>query len=123
MRNIANTFCGSATPDDTKSRIDIIKLNFILFIFYLLDCFFVCFNCLIDFSFSYHFAKKATPLKMFPWNFATIFRMFSFLFFFFFFFFFFENTFYLAGNYMFWRRSGVFTVNVEHISHLVLVFL
>ena len=22
-----------------------------------------------------------------------------------------------------WRRSGVFTVNFEHISHLVLVFL
>ena len=34
-----------------------------------------------------------------------------------------------AGNYMFkvnighWRRSDVFIVNFEHISHLVLVFL
>ena len=37
-----------------------------------------------------------------------------------------------AGNYIFkvnnrntsfWRRSGVFIVNFEHISHLVLVFL
>ena len=24
---------------------------------------------------------------------------------------------------IFWRRSGVFIVNLEHISHLVLVFL
>ena len=36
-----------------------------------------------------------------------------------------------AGNYMFqannrntrWRRSGVFIVNFEHISHLFLVFI
>ena len=32
-----------------------------------------------------------------------------------------------AGNYMFkvntWRRSVIFIINFEHISHLVLVFL
>ena len=28
-----------------------------------------------------------------------------------------------ANNKRQWRRSGVFIVNLEHISHLVLVFL
>ena len=42
---------------------------------------------------------------------------------------FFKQTDISAGNYMFkvnnrnWRRSGIFIVNFEHISHFVLVFL
>ena len=38
-----------------------------------------------------------------------------------------SSTNHLTGIYVsetsHWRRSGVFTVNFEHISHLVLVFL
>ena len=36
-----------------------------------------------------------------------------------------KNFFLLYGYFLIvqWRRSGVFSVNFEHISHLVLVFL